>query len=261
MAEQAHSPAPVKEESPVVVKYATVEERMRAVEQDNVVLRQMLQRSSERAPLVIEQAAPQCEALQIEAEKAKSEAKRERERRLGLEALLKETKDLGTLEVHKRDGTIRKMQAQILHLKGELLTAQVNHKEDEDVITVLRAENIRLHDIITNHGIADDTKSPPDYLSTLNVRVERLKKDVPSVKPFSAVLRSIEPLIKEQRAPRTLTCPHDDALPAGILPRPEGNIYTAAQECRERALAGQHQERVHASPCDARAQPLRREKD
>lgn len=196
------SPHTPRQQPPEAVEYSSPEERVRALEEDNEVLRAMMQRmsagSSRYDPSIVMSNLLESE-LHHQVDVKKQELKAERQRRSRTESLLKETKCADEVVLHKKQQELRRAQDQLLSTRNELAALNEKVKEQESLISILKKENFRLTDVLKTHGIKDGGKSDlPDYFAgNGNVRPNRLKKDVPSAKNFSNLL-AVSPLKLQQ---------------------------------------------------------------
>ena len=239
------SPAPAK------VEYATIEERLDALEADNAVLRHMLSRQ-ERSTSVAHSHADTMGSPSIakqklidDIHKKRDQYKVEAEKRRGVEAQLASLKDTMDMTIHKKDAEIRNLQAQLLAARTECDNLNSRLTESEALVQVQKKENFRLQNLLKANKIDEKSDAPPDYFTASQVRVDRLKKEVPSSKPFSAVLRSISPFMKTPRshAPTASALGKDEPVkrPAGqsaSLASNDGSRQAAAVDPRGSRFTG-----------------------
>jgi hypothetical protein len=174
---------------PTQVEYHDPTEHIAALQEDNDVLRSMLQRSASATGAYRDAVAS--DKLCLINDKLMEDVRSERERRARAEAALSQDRDQHELALHKKDVEMRKAQAALIKSKNDLEAAKKKEQELEKTIADLRSENAQIRETLKRHKLNPDgthagsgaaVVPPPDY------HLHRVP-----VKPFSSLLRSISP--------------------------------------------------------------------
>jgi hypothetical protein len=174
---------------PTQVEYHDPTEHIAALQEDNDVLRSMLQRSASATGAYRDAVAS--DKLCLINDKLMEDVRSERERRARAEAALSQDRDQHELVLHKKDVEMRKAQAALIKSKNDLEAAKKKEQELEKTIADLRSENAQIRETLKRHKLNPDgthagsgaaVVPPPDY------HLHRVP-----VKPFSSLLRSISP--------------------------------------------------------------------